>query len=610
MTDADAKARKAAKKARKEADAKRKAPEEVSEAAPVKKQKKDETKEERRARKAEKKARKAAMAAAGAGFGVGGPSLELAPTRQLPPHTRVCAPMVGGSELAFRLLCRRHGCDLCYTPMMYSAKFATDAAYRAAELQTCAEDAPLVAHFCGNDPQTLLAAARLAEPHCCAVDLNLGCPQRIAHSGHFGSYLLGAEDRPLVLSIVRTLATSLRVPVFCKIRLLDELDETVAFCKQLREAGCALIAVHARYRGSATRRRDGPAHLEQVAAIKRVLGASIPILANGNVRTPTDVNANLALTAADGIMSAEGLLDDPAIFERAAAASAVDGGATADGGGGAEDAAYRERRKLTKKLREAERLDEAAASRELTTEEQAKRAQLGAMREALAKLPEPPPPATKGDGGAAARRAAPLRDGAQGQLQLALEYLALAELHPPPLSCVLFHVRRICRDVLTKYQALEELLGVSTVGEARALLRRCADFETGKLCFTFDEGAAKREQEKAARRKREAEVRREFERRMKRKAKRDGLEEDHYIKHGLEPPSADDVKTVRGLAGPERMAWWKERFGQHCLAFHLDGQCARARGCAFLHLEVARKGEENPSWLEEDLQTRAAGSNA
>ena len=145
MTDADAKARKAAKKARKEADAKRKAPEEVSEAAPVKKQKKDETKEERRARKAEKKARKAAMAAAGAGFGVGGPSLELAPTRQLPPHTRVCAPMVGGSELAFRLLCRRHGCDLCYTPMMYSAKFATDAAYRAAELQTCAEDAPLPA---------------------------------------------------------------------------------------------------------------------------------------------------------------------------------------------------------------------------------------------------------------------------------------------------------------------------------------------------------------------------------------------------------------------------------------------------------------------------------
>ena len=45
----------------------------------------------------------------------------------------------------------------------------------------------------------------------------------------------------------------------------------------------ALIAVHARYRGSATRRRDGPAHLEQVATIKRALG-SFPVLAHGNVR--------------------------------------------------------------------------------------------------------------------------------------------------------------------------------------------------------------------------------------------------------------------------------------------------------------------------------------
>ena len=113
----------------------------------------------------------------------GGPALGPAPVRPLPPHSRVLAPMVGGSELAFRLLCRRHGADLAYTPMMYSGRFATDAAYREAELQTCAADAPLVAHFCGNEPETLLAAARLAAPHCCAIDLNLGCPQRIAHSG-------------------------------------------------------------------------------------------------------------------------------------------------------------------------------------------------------------------------------------------------------------------------------------------------------------------------------------------------------------------------------------------------------------------------------------------
>jgi tRNA-dihydrouridine synthase 1 len=39
-----------------------------------------------------------------------------------------------------------------------------------------------------NDPEMFVKAARLAEPHCDAIDLNLGCPQRIAHAGHFGSY--------------------------------------------------------------------------------------------------------------------------------------------------------------------------------------------------------------------------------------------------------------------------------------------------------------------------------------------------------------------------------------------------------------------------------------
>jgi tRNA-dihydrouridine synthase 1 len=69
----------------------------------------------------------------------------------------------------------------------------------------------------------MFAAAKLIEPDCDAIDLNLGCPQRIAHAGHFGSYLLGDQDRPLVLSIVKRLALTpvseggLKVPVFVKV---------------------------------------------------------------------------------------------------------------------------------------------------------------------------------------------------------------------------------------------------------------------------------------------------------------------------------------------------------------------------------------------------------
>lgn len=133
------------------------------------------------------------------------------PRRSLPPHQLVLAPMVGASELPFRLLARRHGAQLCYTPMMHADRFVADAAYRAEELQTAPGDAPLVAHFCGSDGATLLDAGRLAQGQAAAVDLNLGCPQRSAHSGQYGAFLCETTTgRAKVLGIVAALASGER----------------------------------------------------------------------------------------------------------------------------------------------------------------------------------------------------------------------------------------------------------------------------------------------------------------------------------------------------------------------------------------------------------------
>ena len=127
---------------------------------------------------------------------------------------------------------------------MNSELFVLDPEYRQREFQSTDVDRPLVAHFSANNPETLKRAALLVEDRCDAIDINLGCPQRVAHAGHFGSFLLGPDDRPLVLAMVSEVARAVKIPIFVKIRLLDSIEETIELCRQLHEAGASLIAIH------------------------------------------------------------------------------------------------------------------------------------------------------------------------------------------------------------------------------------------------------------------------------------------------------------------------------------------------------------------------------
>jgi tRNA-dihydrouridine synthase 1 len=116
-------------------------------------------------------------------------------------HIRyVAAPMVCQSDLPYRLLMRKHGAQLAYTPMIHADRFLqgkrfvlevprfvlmslrhVDPSCRDYYFQTTNDDSqadrPLVAQFCGSDAQTILAAAKIVQHDCDAIDLNLGCPQ-------------------------------------------------------------------------------------------------------------------------------------------------------------------------------------------------------------------------------------------------------------------------------------------------------------------------------------------------------------------------------------------------------------------------------------------------
>ncbi|OMP01946.1 tRNA-dihydrouridine synthase [Corchorus olitorius] len=219
------------------------------------------------------------------------------------------APMVDNSELPFRMLCRKYGATAAYTPMLHSRIFTENEKYRNQEFTTCKEDRPLFVQFCANDPDILLEAARRVEPYCDYVDINLGCPQRIARRGYYGAFLM--DNLPLVKSLVEKLASNLHVPVSCKIRLFPKLEDTIRYAKMLEDAGCSLLAVHGRTRDE----KDGKkirANWDAIKAVKNEL--RIPVLANGNIRHMDDVQSLLEETGADGVLSAETLLENPALF--------------------------------------------------------------------------------------------------------------------------------------------------------------------------------------------------------------------------------------------------------------------------------------------------------
>jgi tRNA-dihydrouridine synthase len=262
-----------------------------------------------------------------------------------PQH--VASPMVDQSELAYRMMMRRlyrppRGADagggdgasggarqaglMCYTPMLHAAKFRDDATYRSQRFATCEAERSagaggLIAQFCGNDPATLVAAARLIGDRVDAVDLNLGCPENIAKKGNYGSFLLRQPDVSIGIVEAWTAAgTGLEVPVTCKIRLMDEgspdpqqrgLQGTLNFARALEAAGASAICVHGRTRHQKGI-NTGSASWEAIAQVKAAV--SIPVIANGGIANYQDVAACLAATGADAVMSAEALLEDPTLF--------------------------------------------------------------------------------------------------------------------------------------------------------------------------------------------------------------------------------------------------------------------------------------------------------
>lgn len=228
------------------------------------------------------------------------------------PGNIALGPMAGVTDLPFRILCKEQGVDLLYTEMV-SAKGILYNNKNTEPLITIHEkERPVALQLFGSDPKIMSEMAkRIEERNFDILDINMGCPvPKVTNNGE-GSALM--KNPKLVGEIVKAVSLAIKKPVSVKIRKGFGMDDRNAseIAKVIEANGGALIAVHGRTR---EQYYHGEADWDIIREVKEAV--SIPVIGNGDIKTPQDAKRMLDETGCDGIMIARGAQGNPWIFRQ------------------------------------------------------------------------------------------------------------------------------------------------------------------------------------------------------------------------------------------------------------------------------------------------------
>jgi tRNA-dihydrouridine synthase B len=220
------------------------------------------------------------------------------------------APMAGVTDRPFRQLCKRLGAGYAISEMVASNPRlrATEKSQRRIDHR--GEFAPIAVQIAGADPAMMADAARYnVDRGAQIVDINMGCPAKKVCNVAAGSALL--DNEPLVAAIVDAVVRAVDVPVTLKIRTGSSPvhRNALRIARIAEDAGIAALAVHGRTRACAF---EGAAEYETIRAVKAAVG--IPVIANGDIRTPENARDVLERTGADALMIGRAAQGRPWIF--------------------------------------------------------------------------------------------------------------------------------------------------------------------------------------------------------------------------------------------------------------------------------------------------------
>jgi tRNA-dihydrouridine synthase B len=238
-------------------------------------------------------------------------------TLQIGTHTLenrlFAAPMAGVTDRPFRMLCRELGAGYAVSEMVTSRKELWNTLKTSRRANHDGEPGPIAVQIAGTDAAMMAEATVYnIERGAQIIDINMGCPAKKVCNKWAGSALM--RDEPLALEIVQAVvdaAQPFNVPVTLKMRTgwSEEHRNAVKLARDFESAGVQMLTVHGRTREQGYK---GCAEYDTIAAVKAAV--RVPVVANGDIRSPENARDVLAATGADAVMIGRAAQGRPWIF--------------------------------------------------------------------------------------------------------------------------------------------------------------------------------------------------------------------------------------------------------------------------------------------------------